>query len=322
MAALPHRHRAPMARRLAAAAVLALLGGTARGQNVVSGSLFTLTSSTSAPNGAWCWFEDERVIVDTSDPARPLLLASTISAGTGAEAGDVDLLWRNLATGEQGDFELANQFEQDDHDSAALYRRPDGRYLAMYSRHGTDAFTRWRISTNPRDPTAWGPEQTLNNGAGTTYNNVYHLPGDNGGQGRTYNFTRATNYDPTVQVSTNHGTSWTAAGKLLTEGGSSDRPYVRYAASSERIFVFTTDRHPRNFANGIHAGYVQNGVLYRMDGSIADGSVFDASGVAPDRSRGGQHRQPRRPLHRPRQRQRPRPPLLLLPVRRPAVAGA
>ena len=267
---------------LSASAATAIPGAVeVRAQNLVSGSLFTLTSSTSAPNGAWSWFEDERAIIDTTDPAQPLLLASTVSAGTGSEAGDVDLLWRNLASGQHGDFELANQFEQDDHDSAALYRRPDGRYLAMYSRHGTDTFTRWRISTNPRDPTAWGPEQTLTNGAGTTYNNVYHLPGDNGGQGRTYNFTRATNYDPTVQVSTNQGTSWTAAGKLLTEGGSSDRPYVRYAASDERIFVLTTDRHPRNFANSIYSGYVQNGVLYRMDGSVADASVLDASGVAP-----------------------------------------
>ena len=57
--------------------------GEALAQNVVSGSMFTLTSSTSAPNGAWCWFEDERVIIDTSDPTRPLLLASTISAGPG-----------------------------------------------------------------------------------------------------------------------------------------------------------------------------------------------------------------------------------------------
>ena len=268
-------------RGLLAGLALAAWAIDAAAQNVVSGSLFTLTSSTSAPNGAWCWFEDERVIIDTTDPARPLLLASTISAGTGSEAGDVDLLWRNLTTGSQGDFELANQFQQDDHNNAALYRRPDGRYLAMYSRHGSDNFTRWRISTNPGDPTAWGSEQTLNNGAGTTYNNVYHLPNDNGGAGRTYNFTRATNYDPTVQVSTNHGTTWTAAGKLLTEGGSSDRPYVRYNASDERIFVFTTDRHPRNFANSIYSGYVQNGVLHRMDGSVADASVFDAAGVAP-----------------------------------------
>ncbi|MFM7205875.1 MAG: BNR-4 repeat-containing protein [Planctomycetaceae bacterium] len=261
--------------------IVVLVIGEAHAQNFVSGSMFTLTSSTSAPNGAWCWFEDERVIVDASDPARPLLVASSISSGTGSEAGDVDILWRNLATGAQGDFELANQFQQDDHDSAALSVRPDGRYLAMYSRHGSDSFTRWRISTNPHDPTAWGPEQTLTNGAGTTYNNTFFLPGENGGAGRTYNFTRATNYDPTVQVSTNHGSTWTAAGKLLTEGGSADRPYVRYAASSERIFVFTTDRHPRDFANNMYCGYVQDGVLRRMDGSIADSSVFDASGVAP-----------------------------------------
>jgi len=264
-----------------AALAAACGGGDARSQNIVSGSMFTLTTSTTAPNGAWSWFEDARVIVDTSDPTRPRLLASSVSSGTGGEAGDVDLLWRDLATGGQGEFELANQFQQDDHDSAALFVRPDGRYLAMYSRHGSDNFTRWRISTNPRDPTAWGPEQTLNNGVGATYNNVYRLPGENGGAGRTYNFTRATNYDPTVQVSTDNGTTWTAAGKLLTEGGSSDRPYVRYAASAERIFVLTTDRHPRDFANNLYCGYVENGVLRRMDGGVADTSVFDATGVAP-----------------------------------------
>ena len=273
----------PTMARLAARALVATIVwcGVAQAQNVVSGSMFTLTTSTSAPNGAWCWFEDARVIIDTGAPARPLLLASTVSAGTGAEAGDVDLLWRSLASGTQGDFELANQFQQDDHDSAALFIRPDGRYLAMYSRHGSDTFTRWRISTNPHDPTSWGAEQTLTNGAGATYNNVFLLPNENNGAGRTYNFTRATNYDPTVQVSTDNGSTWTAAGKLLTEGGSSDRPYVRYAASDDRIFVFTTDRHPRDFANNMYCGYVQDGVLRRMDGSVADSSVFDASGVAP-----------------------------------------
>ncbi len=219
--------------------------------------------------------------MDLSNPNDPRLIVSSVSAGPAPENGDIDLLWRNLTTGTQGHFELANQLEQDDHNSAALYQRPDGRYLAMYSRHGTDSITRWRVSTNPNDPTSWGAEQTINNGAGTTYNNVYFLPNDNNGAGRLYNFTRTINFDPNVQISSNNGTSWTNAGKLLTEGGGSDRPYVRYASNGQKIFLITTERHPRNFANSVYGGYVKDGVLHRMDGSVADSNLFDANGVAP-----------------------------------------
>ncbi len=251
--------------------------------DVVHGALFTLTDTPTAPNGAWSWYEDERAIVDFSDPANPLLLASSISSGPNGdpESGDVDLLWRNLITGAQGEFELNNRFERDDHDTAALYIRPDGRYLAMYAKHISDPLTRWRISTNPGDPTAWGPEQTLNNGAGTTYNNTYYLPDDNGGAGRTYNFTRAVNFDPMVQVSDDDGTTWNNVGKLLTQGGGGDRPYVRYASDGKKIHFIATEEHPRDFLNSIYHGYVQDGVLYNTDGDVIDGNLFDASGVSP-----------------------------------------
>ncbi|MCO6046538.1 BNR-4 repeat-containing protein [Aeoliella sp. ICT_H6.2] len=247
----------------------------------VAGDLFTLTNTGSAPNGAWSWFEDERAIVDNSNPDNPLLLVSSVSAGAFPENGDIDLLWRNLTTGAQGEYELHNQLQQDDHDSAGLYLRPDGRYLAMYAEHGSDAFTRWRISTNPHDPTSWGPEQTLNNGAGTTYNNIYYLPADNGGAGRTYNFTRTANYDPNVQVSDDDGTTWANAGKLLTEGGGGDRPYVRYASDGKKIHFIATDRHPRNFQNSVYHGYIQDGVLYNTDGTTIDDNLFDSNGVQP-----------------------------------------
>lgn len=247
----------------------------------VAGSLFTLTNTSSAPNGVWSWFEDERAIVDNSDPGNPRLLVSSVSAGSAPENGDIDLLWRDLNTGVQGSYELHNQLQQDDHNSAALYIRPDGRYLAMYSEHGSDPLTRWRISTNPHDATSWGPEQTLNNGAGTTYNNTYYLPDDNNGAGRTYNFTRTVNYDPNVQISNDHGTTWTNAGKLLTEGGGGDRPYLRYASDGKKIHFIATERHPRNYQNSVYHGYVQDGVLHNSDATIIDGDLFDANGVAP-----------------------------------------
>ncbi|MCA9240912.1 MAG: BNR-4 repeat-containing protein, partial [Planctomycetales bacterium] len=242
---------------------------------------FNLTNTPTAPNGVWSWFEDERAIIDDSDPSNTLLLVSSVSAGAAPENGDIDLLWRNLDTGAQGTFELHNQLQQDDHDSAALYMRPDGRYVAMFSTHGGDPLTRWRVSTNPHDPTSWGPEQTLNNGAGTTYNNTYYLPDDNGAAGRTYNFSRADNYDPIVQVSNDHGSTWAEAGKLLTEGGSGDRPYVRYASDGKKIHFITTERHPRNYQNSIYHGYVQNGALYDTQGNVIDGNLFDGAGAAP-----------------------------------------
>ena len=250
----------------------------------VNGTLHTLTNTSTAPNGAWSWFEDERAIIDDSDPNNTLLLLSSVSSAANGnpESGDVDLLWRNLDTGLQGEFELNDRLERDDHDSASLYIRPDGRYIAMYSKHITDSLTRWRISTNPNDPTAWGPEQTLNNGAGTTYNNTYYLPDDNGGAGRTYNFTRADNFDPIVQTSSNDGTTWTEQGKLLTEGGGGDRPYLRYASDGKKIHFIATERHPRNFQNSVYHGYVQDGVLYDTTGSVIDGNLFDANGSAPN----------------------------------------
>jgi autotransporter-associated beta strand protein len=249
----------------------------------VAGTMFTLTTTATAPNGAWSWFEDERAIIDSSDPNNPLLLVSSVSSAAdgNVESGDIDLLWRNLTTGAQGEFELHDRLERDDHDSAALYLRPDGRYLAMYSKHITDNLTRWRISTNPHDPTSWQPMQALNNGAGTTYDNIYHLAGDNNGAGRTYNFTRANGFDPVVQTSNDHGSTWTNAGQLLTQGDGNDRPYVRYASDGKKIHFISTEEHPRDFANSVYHGYIQDGKLYNTNGSLIDNNLFDPNAVSP-----------------------------------------
>ena len=43
----------------------------------------------------------------------------------------------------------------------------------MYSRHSADTISRWRVSVEPRDATAWGPEQVVDQGAPTSYTNLY-----------------------------------------------------------------------------------------------------------------------------------------------------
>ena len=103
--------------------------------------MITFTGVTGAPNGAWCWYQDERAIVDTEHPHSPMLLMSTVSFSRPGEHehGDIDLLWYNFATGERGAYGLHDRLEADDHNAAALYLRPDGKYLAIYIRHGPSA---------------------------------------------------------------------------------------------------------------------------------------------------------------------------------------
>ena len=267
-----------------AVALIASLGWSACGvlaqpADYIAGDLITLTESSTAPNGAWSWYSSQRAIVDDAAPGGPRILIGSVSSAPNGdqESGDIDALWYDLGTGETGEFEFANRFERDDHDNAVYMIRDDGRYVAMYARHGTDRFTRWRISSQPHDASSWGPEQVLDNGAGTTYSNLYHLPNDRGGLGRTYNFSRTINYDPNVAYSEDNGLSWTYGGRLVSSGGGGDRPYLRYASDGQRIHFIATEEHPRDFNNSIYHGYVEDGVLYDSFGNTLDPDLFSAS---------------------------------------------
>jgi hypothetical protein len=245
--------------------------------NDVAGNLFVMSD-----NGAWSWFEDERAIVDT---AAGKIVVSSVANGSGTGGaerhGDVDVASLDLASGAVSRFTLSDSLEADDHNSAALWRRPDGRYLAVYARHNADSLTRCRWTRSPGDISVWRNEQTFNNGAGTTYSNLHYLPQDNGGAGRLYNFTRSVGFDPNILVSNNLGSSWSYGGRLLAEGNNSDRPYVRYTSNGERIHLITTERHPRDFDNSIYHGYIQNGQLFNSAGDVVDANLFDAVSAAP-----------------------------------------
>ncbi|WP_051143295.1 BNR-4 repeat-containing protein [Humibacter albus] len=232
-------------------------------------------------NGAWCWFQDERALVD---PETQALVVGSIAAAEGPDgerrAGNVELTVVDLASCTARVVVLHDAFEVDDHDVPALWRREDGRWLAAYTKHKTDDLLRWRIS-EPNDPTAWGPERTFDWSAytehrGVTYANLHEL------EGRLYCFSRAVNDDPCALVSDDDGESWAYAGKLFT------RPkvgyvngYTRYAAGEDRIDLITTDHHPRDYDNSIYHGYLAGGILHRSDASPVQARPFDAAGDAP-----------------------------------------
>ncbi|GAB3997753.1 hypothetical protein GCM10029992_21620 [Glycomyces albus] len=233
-------------------------------------------------NAAWCWFQDERALVDPK--TRTLVVGSmAVAEGPGghARSGNVEVAVVDLRTGASRVVVLHERLEPDDHDVPALWLRADGRWLAMYTRHKSDDLTRWRIS-EPGDPTRWGPERTFDwsehtGGRGVTYSNLHAMGG------RLYSFARAVNDDQCALVSDDDGDTWSYAGKLFT------RPkvgyvngYTRYASGGGRIDLVTTDHHPRDYNNSIYHGYLENGALHRSDGSVLDPAALN--GEAPSQA--------------------------------------
>lgn len=238
-------------------------------------------------NGAWCWFQDERALVDAH--AGLLLVGSVASPGgaAGAErSGTVELTALDLTTGACTTRALHQRLEADDHDAPAIYIRGDGRYLAMYAKHKSDDVSRWRLSTRPHDVGEWRAERNfdwsgLTGGHGVTYSNLHRLSDE----GRVYNFVRAVNDDPCVLVSIDDGATFDYAGKLFTEPKIGYvNGYTRYASNGvDRIDLITTDHHPRDYNNSIYHGYVSGGRLFAADGRVVDDALFASDGVSQTR---------------------------------------
>jgi hypothetical protein len=236
-------------------------------------------------NGAWCWYQDPRVV---HDPANNTLLIASVASAEGPagarRAGDIDVVTYALDGGKTDRFVLHHALlEQDDHNTPALLIRPDGRYVAMYSRHNLDAATYWRVSTRPHDATAWEAEQTFDwtphftdPRNHVTYANLFYLSGEK----RTYDFSRAVNTDPTILVSGDTGSTWSFGGKLLTGTRLGYvNGYAKYASNGvDRVDFIMTEHHPRDFNNSVYHGFLKGGKLHRTDGTIIDDNVFDTEG--------------------------------------------
>jgi hypothetical protein len=228
-------------------------------------------------NGAWSWFEDERVIID-GQRGQIVLSSVANSQGIGglSRDGDVEVVSFDLGSRNIQRFTLSHNLQGDDHNSAALLTLPDGRYLASYSKHSSDNRLRYRVSVEPGDITAWQPERIFVTAAGTTYSNLSYLSKTN----TIFNFHRdnGRGFDPNYLLwDLNRASGFEYGGRLLTgpEGNSGrhDRPYLRYASNgAARMHCIATDHHPRNLlSNSVYHGYIEHegagyGV-YRSDGT-------------------------------------------------------
>lgn len=225
-------------------------------------------------NGAYSWFMDERAIVH-----RGYLVVGSVRSsrrgyrwGKNGEFGAVEVAVRDLASGQTRVAVLSEPFEQDDHNGPSLHVRPDGRVVAIYSRHALERKMFWRVSAS-EDLLEWGPERVLVTpgtdatfaGDNVTYSNPWQ-PEQKGG--RMYNFFRCLGHQQNWMYSDDDGENWSYGGMFL-EGRRGYAPYFKYAPSAgDTLFFIGTEDHPRSYDNSVYAGFVRGGGIYRSDGTL------------------------------------------------------
>lgn len=213
-----------------------------------------------APDGAWTWFNDERAIVHKGSLYSGYVLADGRYGITRYDLADG--LARHMV------ISTSTSTQKDDHNNPSITVLPDDRLLALYSKHisGNQFYQRTSLVAQPATSADWGPEIIRAVPAANTYANTYLLTGENNA---IYNFHRCINFNPTLTISTDNGTSWGASRQLLGTGTGSTRPYPRYTSNGiDRIDVIYTDGHPRDVNNSVYHMYYKSGGLYKTDGTL------------------------------------------------------
>jgi hypothetical protein len=236
---------------------------------------------TLKKNGGWCWYQDERAIIKNN-----VLLFGSVANPSGSNGdvigGNVEVTAYDLKRKKLlGTSVIHENLEADDHNAPALLQLNDGNLLAIYAKHGSDNKIRYRKTADSQNNLNWNDEKSIEHGVGVTYSNLLFLSEENNGHGRTYNFFRGENWNPNYIFSDDRGETWNKGGRLITFAG---RPYVKYISNDKnRIHFITTEHHPMNFPTSIYHAYLENGKLFKSNGSfiknLSDGPMKPDEGT-------------------------------------------
>jgi hypothetical protein len=249
-------------------------GSTGGGGSDACPSLPTAPASnviTFASSGGWCWYQDERAVVDTK--GGKLVIGSVVGSGNGV--GNIQATVYDLA-GKTGTTSKLGNLSVDDHDAPALMVRPDGKYVAVWATHRSDCNTYYSIY----DGSAWASQKTFDwktqgcpwNGDNThmiTYSNLWYM------DGKLFDVVRSVDTSPNLLSSSDDGATWSYFGRLtytpLT--GYVAGYYKYWGNNSDRIDFLGTEAHPRDNNNNLWHGYMQGGKIYNSTGTVVDDAL-------------------------------------------------
>jgi hypothetical protein len=246
-------------------------------RDVVSGNLIQFND-----NGAWCWYQDERAVVDIV--GGKLIIGSDASGsgvGGSSRSGNIEAVIFDLQTGLPIRF-IFMKAGCDDHNTPAFWIRPDGKYLVIYAQH-YDTASRYRIY----DGNSWSEERQFDWNSipggtdfSTTYSNIYYLSAED----KVYNIVRCYARSPNLMVSIDWGDTWYYGG-LLTQPDISIgyvNGYFKYSSNGfDRIDFVGTEHHPRDYNTSIYHGYIKNGQSFNSYGILMDTDISDKSAPKP-----------------------------------------
>jgi len=236
-----------------------------QGSNWVDGELHTFIT-----NGAWCWFQDERAVIDT---AKNKLIVSSTSSGNYNNIAIVNLDTKKVESNKQTSKLIK---WADDHNSPAVIVAPNGNYIAMWAHH----YDEWNHIYSIYNGSNWSAEKkfdwkSIPGGTNFTiaYTNLYYLSDEK----RIYNFSRANNKAPNFIYSDDNGETWKFGGQLTTNSSNSyNKGYYKYWGNGkDRIDMCFTEEHPRDQTTSIYHGYIQNKKVFNTEGKEADGDIYN-----------------------------------------------
>jgi hypothetical protein len=213
-------------------------------------------------NGGWCWYQDERALIHEG-----ILIFGSVAhrSGFGGESrnGNIEITITDLENDPKPiTVVLHEHLEADDHNAPALLFRNDGRLLAVYCKHNSDNLIRMRTAQPAGHFITWTDEKVIEREAKVTYANLCALSDQNG---RIYDFYRGENWNPNF-IFSDDGNDWQYGGRLIDFPG---RPYVKYCSDGRsKIHFITTEHHPRDYINSIYHVFMQNGRLFKSDGTL------------------------------------------------------
>jgi len=246
------------------------------GADAVDGKLIQFND-----NGGWCWYQDERAIVDVK--GGKLVIGSLASGGS--RNGYAEAVIYDIATGAKKLYTLGTGLSNvvDDHNAPGLLVRPDGKYFAMWSGHRSDCYSRTSIF----DGTAWSAEKKFDwaslgcpwAGASTnmvTYSNPWYMGS------AIYAAVRSIGTDPAVLSSTDDGQTLGFYGRLMsTKQTGYVAGYFKYwGNNTDRIDFVGTEAHPRDFDTSLYHGYIKDGKVYNSMDTVKDASLKDTSSTS------------------------------------------
>jgi hypothetical protein len=233
----------------------------------VAGDLITFNN-----NGTWCWFQDERAVIDTG---KNKLVVGSVSNGGNTEAVIYDISEKKVVSKTN-----LGRLTVDDHNAPGFLVLPNGQYLAIFADHYDKYNSHYCIYNG----TSWTKEKKFDwtkipGGTNYTiaYSNIYYLSDEK----QIYNFARANNRSPNFILSRDSGQTWTFGGQLSTDPSNSyNKGYYKYWGNGkDRIDFSCTEQHPRDYTTSIYHGYIKGGKSYNSQGVVADSNIFDAKNL-------------------------------------------